>query len=96
MRRDPRIIRMGIVMEEREAERRRRRRAEAVTASERASIAAEEEVGISFDEWLDMMEERRQEMLLREAQGEALGEGSDLYDDWADWREEYEEVSGTA
>jgi len=47
-----------------------------------------------FDDFLFDWEGERDNLLLREAQGEETGFGSALYDDWETWRSGYEQMAG--
>jgi len=86
----PRITALERQLRE-DAQRRRRRRTEAATTPALRDAAQaldiEEEVDANL---LDSLSSQMNEMLRREAEGERVGQGSELYEEWEEWREEIE------
>jgi len=93
---DPRAITARRRLQQRETRRRERIGREATTPAEIAAEEAQEQIPVEgmFDDFLFDWEGERDNLLLREAQGEETGFGSALYDDWETWRSGYEQMAG--
>jgi small ligand-binding sensory domain FIST len=82
---DRNVIRLREELNRRRPRQRRRAMVQATTEAERE--VAEAMPTAVDDDLIRALDEQRRDMLLREAQGEEGGPGTELYEDWAEWRE---------